>query len=407
MESQDRPVPTGKNSKGNYVCISYRSTDSDIVFNDCVFPIMKDFGLRVYWDEDFRNNAAKAWNSQMLDNIEGSEAVILFVSNSYIESYACFLEALFSYVYGKKVIMIKLDWNLKQSDNTEEKNISESTIEEFRILQKEFTADVQERLPKGFYRFISNLISNKRVSPREISIRFMDLLGKFEITQLDINDVSKSLTSLVNSIQNINKDVFEPVISRQKSEAKPKEEPRSKPVKNSRNVEEIPELNISSDATIGEIRHVFSDPDTVKQFRQVRESMPWGGKSYMDYVMAAILAGCNNVKEDSPKYQINYYLYAVASESSKDKSLGATWTWSSNCRKALGLEKSGQIPDSYNSYFKDMPEDTNLETLGKMFAEEESEAFKTVKKTPIIIALNSLSAFLNYQRIKGTEKEML
>ncbi len=181
MASQNRPVPTGKNSNEKYVCISYRSTDSDTVFNKCVFPIMKEYGLRVYWDDDFRNNAARAWNAQMLDNIEGSKAVILFVSNSYIESYACFLEALFSYVYGKKVIMIKLDWDLKQSDNTEEKNISESTIEEFRALEKEFTADVRERLPKGCSRFINNLIVNKSVSPREISIRFIDLFRSMNL----------------------------------------------------------------------------------------------------------------------------------------------------------------------------------------------------------------------------------
>jgi len=116
----------------------------------------------------------------------------------------------------------------------------------------------------------------------------------------------------------------------------------------------------------------------------------------MDYAMAAILGGCNNVTKDSPQYQINYYIYDVASaeeEKKQDGKLGATWTWSSNCRKVLNLDGSGQIAKEINEYFMLLPESTTLGDIEKWFREGTIEAFKTKKNDMVIQAVQKIIEF--------------
>lgn len=154
------------------------------------------------------------------------------------------------------------------------------------------------------------------------------------------------------------------------------------------------------DATMGhisltDIRKRFSDAEAVRAFRTVREDMPWGGKGAMDYLMAALLGGCNQVTRNSPAYQINYYLYAVASGEQKGDTLGATWTWSSNCRKVLGLERSGQIPDEINQYFSGLDSSATLYDVAVCFQKAEEPPFQTLKNDLILHAAEKLDLFLD------------
>ena len=147
--------------------------------------------------------------------------------------------------------------------------------------------------------------------------------------------------------------------------------------------------------TLGKIRMLFCDSDTVRRFREVRESMPRGGKGAMDFLMAALLGGCNQVSKASPAYQINYYLYAVSAGEQKGDSLGATWTWSSNCRKVLGLEKSGAIPAELNRAFAELPENTTLQEITAKFRTADAPAFQTKKNKLVLVASEYLERFLN------------
>lgn len=146
--------------------------------------------------------------------------------------------------------------------------------------------------------------------------------------------------------------------------------------------------------SLTDIRKLFSDAEAVRAFRAVREDMPWGGKGAMDYLMAALLGGCNQVRKDSPIYQINYYLYAVASGEQKGDALGATWTWSSNCRKVLGLERSGQIPDEINRYFSSLDSSVTLYDVAVCFQKAEESPFQTLKNDLILLAAEKLNLFL-------------
>lgn len=148
-------------------------------------------------------------------------------------------------------------------------------------------------------------------------------------------------------------------------------------------------------ASLAYIRERFSDAETVRAFRAVREDMPWGGKGAMDYLMASLLGGCNQVTKTSPVCQINYYLYAVASGEQKGDALGATWTWSSNCRKVLGLEKSGMIPDEINKCFAGLDGAVTLHDVATRFQAAEEVPFRTLKNDLILHAAAKLDAFLN------------
>ena len=154
---------------------------------------------------------------------------------------------------------------------------------------------------------------------------------------------------------------------------------------------------IGSDITIGDVRSLFSDALTAVDFRPVRENMPRGGKGALDYAMAAILGGCNNVTTNSPQYQINYYIYDVATteeeKKKQDGGLGATWTWSSNCRKVLDLDGAGQIPKELDEYFKLLPETATLGDIERWFKEGTNTAFKTKKNDMVVMAVQKVIEF--------------
>lgn len=155
------------------------------------------------------------------------------------------------------------------------------------------------------------------------------------------------------------------------------------------------EKSADDSLTIGHIRKQMEDNMTAFDFREIRENMPRGGKGAMDYAMAAILGGCNAVKADSPSYQINYYTYAIADLNNKKENggLGATWTWSSNCRKVLRINGAGQIPKEIDQYFKELPESTTLKEIEEAFVENSQNPYQTGKNDIVIEAIHRIYDF--------------
>ena len=83
-----------------------------------------------------------------------------------------------------------------------------------------------------------------------------------------------------------------------------------------------------------------------------------------------------------------------ASKKKEDGKLGATWTWSSNCRKVLNIEGAGSIPKEINTYFHDLPESTTLGQIEQWFKEGQIEAFQTKKNDVVLLAVQQLIAFM-------------
>lgn len=108
--------------------------------------------------------------------------------------------------------------------------------------------------------------------------------------------------------------------------------------------------------------------------------------------MAAILGGCNNVKQPC---QLNYYNFAIADYTKKTgKGTVATWTWSSNCRKLIGMQGAGQIDNERNSYFAPLPEDTTIGQIVDGFERAEIEAYRTSKNSLVVSCLRMFAALL-------------
>lgn len=78
-----------------YVFVSYKSDEWEIVLDKIVRYMVDTYGLRVYFDKNFsRDN--EIWVKNMSNAIvtDKCKAVLAFVSKKYMVSYACFMELL-------------------------------------------------------------------------------------------------------------------------------------------------------------------------------------------------------------------------------------------------------------------------------------------------------------------------
>lgn len=79
----------------NYVFISYKSDDWEIVLNTVVRHMVDNYGLRVYFDRNFeRDNDIWIKNMKSAITTRKCRAVLAFVSKKYMTSYACVMELL-------------------------------------------------------------------------------------------------------------------------------------------------------------------------------------------------------------------------------------------------------------------------------------------------------------------------
>lgn len=86
-------------SNGNkpYVFISYKSDDWKIVLDEVVRYMVDNYGLRVYFDNNFdRDNDSWVNNMKNAIRTRKCQAVLAFVSKEYMRSYACVMELLMS-----------------------------------------------------------------------------------------------------------------------------------------------------------------------------------------------------------------------------------------------------------------------------------------------------------------------
>ncbi len=81
----------------DYVFVSYKSDDWEAVFQEIVCPLAEQHGLRVYSDKAFDSDN-KNWVEQMKLNIESRNcrAVLVFLSTSYLSSYATMIELMYN-----------------------------------------------------------------------------------------------------------------------------------------------------------------------------------------------------------------------------------------------------------------------------------------------------------------------
>ncbi len=427
-ELTDQIVTFKPGDNVDYVFISYKSDDWETVIGDIVKTLVTRCGVRVFFDKSFAED-----NDSWVDNMKSAiktgrcKAVLSFISKGYMESYACLMELLTARSKvaenthrEKKLPIIPILLNggkvsEYRSDSTEKINVSEWDAYE-AIVDNAF---FNEPWIKGKVKDAIEVLRDEKskATIEEMSLAMESILNDgtysryFDGTDHFYNELKKALESESKTIFD-NSLIKTPDCKKTKTEEtvpaesplestveeKPRKSKKPKETKSQAASSDI-EVDLNgitskdSSVTIGMVRNYMSNAVNARKFREVRESMPHGGKAAMDYAMAAILYGCNSIVDDSPKYQKNYYLFDIAdpSKAKEDGKLGATWTWSSNCRKLLKMDGSGQIDKEIDRKFKEMEESMTLGMLQKCFETHAEKSYITTKNDLVILALQKIS----------------
>ena len=194
-----------------YVFISYASDDWETVFKTAVVPMQKQYGMRVYADKAF-DRVNDRWIVPMLRNIRGAEVVLAFVSQSYIESYACFLELLTAVNSRRQIVFISLEQTLRLGDTTDQPMLERGAKNEIMNQGANMVTNINNtsndimRAMKSAYTSISTLVEKDALSKYDISDAFINFIRDASVNRKTIND----LNAVRRTIRSISSRVFDP-----------------------------------------------------------------------------------------------------------------------------------------------------------------------------------------------------
>lgn len=220
-EYLEKNLLTTECSQGNpYVFTSYASDNWEKVFKEVVLPLQQTYGLRVYADKAF-DKVNDRWIVPMLRNIRGADAVIAFVSQQYIESYACFLELLTAVNSKKPIIFISLQDNLHLGNTTDQPEIERGVKNEILnqganlATNTNNTSNDLMRAMKSAYTSISTLLEQDALSRYDISDAFINFFRDASVNRKTPND----LKAIKRTINSVSREVFDKMlITRQEPE---------------------------------------------------------------------------------------------------------------------------------------------------------------------------------------------
>ena len=411
-----------------YIFVSYKSDDWREVMGEIIHPLQKRYGLRVYYDQAFDYESNDEWIKQMEDNMASiyCQGVLCFISEKYISSYATLLEVLFSHT--KKVLdyrdnVLPLIQVFLPSCNTGDmKELRKNVLKQPKrslslktnevkaykdilndILRNKTVSDVWSERVRGLLETSDNALTN-----RDVASAFAELLEGQAIEKYGDNQdqflekIKGTIASLVTvkdpSESNVFDEKLKQTIMEEQAHKKaastqvlqPEEE--KKTLEQSGVVEEkpqpvsIPEKQMecvnqewypTSEMTLEEVEHALLDVNNCKYLRMVREQKNGYQKYMFDYVMAAVLRGCDH-KAEPFSARWNYFRVVVSKDINLDeKAVSASqFTWSSNARKAVNIEKTGKL-GANSEYFRNLSGSMTLGELRSKFAEAEDEALRT------------------------------
>lgn len=410
---------TGYKNELGYVFVSYKSDNWEKVFKEKVFQLQES-GVRIYSDKNF-DDENHPWLTTMEKNLKFATCVMLFVSTEYMKSLPTLIELLASIVHRKQIIPVYLQ---------DKEEIKKQLDVAARFMEDEPVKATSEEL--DYLRYLIDSNPGQRYNSQMTSIK-NSFFQKMQREALDVNSIrnafdlilnsgmlqdnafEKPLDTLLNTIRNAYDDAkrndkgltLDPFMSAEESDRNicltipPTEQIEVKKTertgKKTQEREEFqPEpielfsLPSNGTLTIGAVRErLASDLDFCKRLGDIRRTqLLYGGKSYMDYGMAAVLKGCNKVVEP---YQINYYNYCVANpDKVSTAKTTATWTWSSNARKIIGFVGSGMLDSKINALFESFPQTMTINDLLGNFQKCCEEAYITKKNNLVIDSIKKL-----------------
>ncbi len=205
-------IITECSQKKPYVFVSYASDDWETVFKQAVVPFQKQYGLRAYADKAFDKLNDK-WIVPMLRNVRGSDLMIAFVSQNYIESYACFLELLTAVNNKKQIVFVDLGGGLHLGDTTDQPNIERGVKNEILNQGANISTNTNNssndlmRAMKSSFTSISTLLEQDALSKYDISDAFINFFRDASINRKTINDPK----ALMRTIKSVSSRVFEKI----------------------------------------------------------------------------------------------------------------------------------------------------------------------------------------------------
>lgn len=193
-----------------YVFISYASDNWEAVFKSAVVPMQRQYGLRVYADKAF-DKVNDKWIVPMLRNARGADVIIAFISQSYIESYACFLELLTAVNNKKPIVFVSLEDQLHLGDTTDLPVIERGAKSEILNQGANISTNTNNtsndimRAMKSAYTSMSTLLEQDALSRYDISDAFINFFRDAAINRKTIND----LGAVRRTIKSVSRDVFD------------------------------------------------------------------------------------------------------------------------------------------------------------------------------------------------------
>lgn len=193
-----------------YVFISYASDNWRQVFKNAVVPLQKQYGLRVYADKAF-DKVNDRWIVPMLRNVRGADAMLVFISQSYIESYACFLELLTAVNNRKQLVFVSLEDNLHLGDTANQPNIERGVKSEILNQGENILANTSNtsndlmRAMRSAYTSLSTLLLQDALSKYDISDAFISFFRDASVNKKTIQD----LGALKDTIESVSFNVFD------------------------------------------------------------------------------------------------------------------------------------------------------------------------------------------------------
>ena len=197
-------------SKGEpYAFVSYASDNWEKVFKDGIVPLQKEYGLRVYADKAF-DEVNHNWTIPMFRNICGAEVVISFVSQSYIESYACFLELLIAVNNQKPIVFVYLDNDLNRGpyDRLDVEPNAKSMImkqgDALSTITNNTSSDIMRAMSSAFAA-VSILLETDNLSKFDITNAFVGFFRNAGVNRKTLND----LVAVKRTIGKLSAKVFD------------------------------------------------------------------------------------------------------------------------------------------------------------------------------------------------------
>ncbi|MCK9444481.1 MAG: toll/interleukin-1 receptor domain-containing protein [Tissierellaceae bacterium] len=407
-----------------YIFISYASKDWEEVLENIAYELHTKKGLRIYYDRAF-DGSNKRWIEQMREALETAycKGILVFISEAYITSYATLIEILYSrteavrawgdgetdiplfevWLDGEKPSVLKDRFKKDTKLARETIKMEEYEWQVYNNVIEEIASDNENEFQKTAIKLKGK--GKDKIMKFNVAVAFSEMLNGQAIP---LADFDYFLTSTEDTIRDtcgdgvfdesyIKKEIKVPVIPEVKEEEKMTSEAKVIPKPNKKEIapevkkQDTEIISKAAEITIGEVRQRFAkDEEFNNRIGEIRKNgLPYGAKSYMDYAMAAVLKGCNDISED---FQLNYYINSIANpEIKKDPSkIGATFTWSSNARKAKGFKGSGKLDQKINDYFASLPESTSIKELIEKFEKDDRNEFMTRKNKFAIIGLEKL-----------------